>query len=278
MKPVYLFVLALFIATEVFGQYENSTSQVYYKTTPQVYYQKGYVYLKNGSVLKGKYIYSDSMEKLRLNSGRNTWIFDVSEIDKVSKNKPGQLNTADPEFSSATFTLPNWFNVTEIGVLAGNSDNSQSAPLVFCSSLDRKIYKNLSAGIGIGVEFLKETYLPVTANLLYRLRNNGFTPYAMLQAGYQIPVEDSRSLYYQVVPDYIYSSNYTWTGSQTEMKARGGFLINPSFGLMKQTSSGFGLCLSFGYRFHRLHYTSKDDYRLDIDFNRLSIKLGFIIN
>jgi hypothetical protein len=270
MKLIYLFAFALLIAIQAFGQYEVNSSPVEYK--------RGYVYLKNGSVLKGRYIYSDSMEKLRLNSGRNTWIFDVSEIDKVSKMRPGRFNEADPEFRSVTFAPPKWFNLTELGILAGNSDNSQSAPLVFCSSVNRKVYKNLSAGIGIGAEFLKETYLPVTANILYRLHDSRFTPYAMLQAGYQIPVEDSRTLYYQVVPDYIYSSTYIGPGSQSEMKARGGFMINPSFGLMKQTSSGFGMCLSFGYRFHRLHYTSKDDYRLDIDFNRLSIKLGFIIN
>ena len=45
-----------------------------------------------------------------------------------------------------------------------------------------------------------------------------------------------------------------------------------------QNHSGFGMSLAFGYRFHRLRYTAENDYRIDVDYNRLSLKLGFIFN
>lgn len=271
-----------------------------------VRYERGYVYLKNGSVLKGKYLFSSSLEKVRVISGKNSWIFDAGEVEKITMNRPPRIFEEDGEFDSSTRVnpvnpvataaaaaaviqdksmttqvQPKWFNLTELGVLAGNNDNSQPAPLVFGTSFNRRLTKNLSAGAGVGAEFLKETYMPVTANVIYKLRDSGFTPFAMLQAGYQVPIEDSRTAYYKVVPDYI-SSDIWWPGqwpnTQSDLKAKGGFLVNPSFGLMKQSRQGTGWSLSFGYRFHRLKYTASDDYRLDVDFNRLSVKLGIIIN
>lgn len=53
--------------------------------------------------------------------------------------------------------------------------------------MNRIIYKNLSAGAGLGAEFLGETYMPLTLNLMYRLRHSRYSPFAMVQGGYQVP-------------------------------------------------------------------------------------------
>lgn len=273
MRLLCIFILACTCSIHAWGQYEVNTYPIRYS--------KGYIYLKDGSVLKGKYLYSNTMEKIRVISGKNSWIFDNEEVDKISSVKPVRKSGEDT--AAERFPIPEtrWFNLTEIGVIAGNNDNSQPAPMVFGTSFNRMINRNLSAGMGIGAEFLKETYVPLTVNLLYRLRDNHITPFAMLQGGYQIPVEDSRTLYYKVVPDYLTSDRFwpgPWPTQNSAMKAKGGLLVNPSFGIMKQYSQGFGMSLAFGYRFHRLHYTAEDNYRLDIDYNRLSVKLGFIFN
>jgi hypothetical protein len=269
MNKIYLLLIVFLFALQASGQYVNA---------PTFYFEKGYVYLKNGSVLKGKYIYNNSMDKLRVISGKNAWVFNASEVDRVSKSRPFQAPIKDsiPRFD--ILPTSKWFNITEIGVLVGNGDNSQSAPLIFGTSFDRQVYRNLSAGAGVGVEFLKETYMPVTVNLIYKLRNIRFTPFGMIQAGFQVPVEDSRTLYYKVVPDIYYTSSYYYYNPQSELKAKGGFLINPTLGFMRQSVHGFGMSLAFGYRFHRLHYTGDNDYRLDIDYNRFSVKLGIILN
>jgi len=99
----------------------------------------------------------------------------------------------------------------------------------------------------------------------------------MVQGGYQIPAENSGIRYYQVVPYDVYSILPQPVTDQ-EMKAKGGFLFNPSFGIMRNFNQGFGMSLAFGYRFHRLRYSGDDNYRLDADFSRLSLKLGFIFN
>lgn len=271
-------VLALFLLPlpEASAQYEVSN-------TP-IRYQRGYIHLKDGSILKGKYAFSSSLEKVRVASDHQIQIFDAVEIEKITTRRPPQVFEDDPATrESLTAVVPPspWFNHTELGVLAGNNDNNQPAPLVFGTSLNRIIKGNLSAGAGFGVEFLNETYIPLTVNLMYRLRNTRLSPFAMVQGGYQVPVEDSRTLYQSVVPEYVYSSSI-WPGPRpsynSEMKAKGGFLFNPSFGIMNNISQGFGMSLAFGYRFHRLHYKGEDDYRIDVDYNRLSIKLGFIFN
>jgi len=279
MNKIILLAFMLLPSILAFGQNDMGMAPVRY--------ERGYIYLKDGSIIKGKYVFSSSLEKVRVISGKNTWIFDAGEVEKITMNRPPRTfedevtaESAAPRANVATVANPKWFNLTELGVLAGNRDNSQTAPMTFGTSFNRTIRKNLSAGAGFGTEFLKETYVPLTLNVMYRLRDARFTPFAMIQGGYQVPVEESRTLYNKVVPTDIYPAMY-WQGRpvyNTKMKARGGFLVNPSFGIMKQYGPGFGMSLAFGYRFHRLHYTAEDDYRLDIDYNRLTVKLGFIFN
>jgi hypothetical protein len=43
-------------------------------------------------------------------------------------------------------------------------------------------------------------------------------------------------------------------------------------------SSGFGMSFALGYQYHRLNYKTDEDNQLDIDYNRLTIKLGIIFN
>ena len=135
-----------------------------------------------------------------------------------------------------------------------------------------------SAGVGVGVHFFEETYLPVVADFRYFLRKHGPLPFVNLQTGYSIPLggEYSSQYYY-----YDSSSSYArpgiWPGptqTQQDASARGGFLINPSVGIYSQINENFALTLSVGYSYLRHSYGKDDTYKLDVDYNRLSIKLG----
>ncbi|MFZ5431120.1 MAG: hypothetical protein ACOZDD_12870 [Bacteroidota bacterium] len=269
MYKLLTFVFALLFAMVSHGQ------------APYGVYERGYIHLKDGVVIKGRYLYSNDLEKLRVVSGRNTWIFNTSEVELVTSQRPARQYAPDPEFNEGFIQPSRWFSLSEIGVLAGNPDNSQSAPLSVGTSLNYTFWNNLSAGAGVGVEFLKETYLPLSANLLYRLRDTRFSPYAVLQAGYQVPAENSRTLYYNIVPESVYSS-VIWPGpmpiNQSALKAKGGFLLNPAVGFISQSRTGYGFTFAVGYRFHRLRYSGDNEYNLDVDFNRLSVKFGLIIN
>jgi hypothetical protein len=62
------------------------------------------------------------------------------------------------------------------------------------------------------------------------------------------------------------------------MDAKGGILINPGAGYHRMFSDSFGMSFAFGYQFHRLGFAGENDYRLEIDYNRLTVKLGIIFN
>jgi hypothetical protein len=273
MNKIYLFLIALFLASGIPAQYAKGQEN---------YYKRGFIYMKNGSVLKGTYIYSPTLDKIRINSGSNSWVFNADEVDHITTARPRPERKPDTLLRYAPFIQPKWFNISEIGMLVGNPNDSQAAPAIFGSAVYRQAYKNLFAGAGLGVEFFKESYLPATLNLLYKFRNTGFTPVASVQAGYEVPVGKSRQLYYEVIPDYITSSSNfyrgPWPSSQSKLTARGGMLVNPSLGFIRQWNSGLGIIFSAGYRFHRLHYSGENDYHMFIDYSRLSVKLGFIIN
>ena len=83
-------------------------------------------------------------------------------------------------------------------------------------------------------------------------------------------------MYYDIMP---YS--YIWPGPNINtgpLDPRGGILVNPGVGYSHMFSPGFGMSLGFGYQYHRLNYKDEEDYGLDIDFNRLTIKIGIIFN
>jgi hypothetical protein len=237
--------------------------------------QKGYVYLKNGTILKGKYQYTEDLSKLKIESAGNIWIFRADEIEKVSTKKDQLTSTFDEENWNSPLSLR-----TEIGVLAGNSGNSQTAPFSFSTALNFTIFPKFSAGLGIGLEFLKETYLPVFVNVEYKLRNSYSTPYFFLKTGYEVPLEESNEVY-NIQPYYNYDMYWPqpWPQNNNEpLDTKGGFMINPGIGYQRMFSSGFGMSFAFGYQFHRLSYTGENDYQMDIDYNRLTIKLGVIFN
>lgn len=255
MKRLCLLFLAFLLVQSVFSQTE-----------------KGYVYLKNGTILKGRYQFDADSAKIQMYSAGNLWVFDANEVFKVT----GMRNQWPEKPAMANSDRKYYFR-TEVGVLAGSSDNSQSAPFSFTASLNYEVFSKFSAGAGVGLEFLKESYMPAFLALEYKFRDSWSSPYFFLKAGYQVPVEESRNLYtYDVQP----WRSSIWPGPVTNenLDNKGGILVNPGIGFQRMYSPTFGMSVAFGYQFHRLKYTGENDYRLDIDYNRLTIKLGIIFN
>ncbi|MBN1821664.1 MAG: hypothetical protein JXR31_00425 [Prolixibacteraceae bacterium] len=256
MKKICMLILALIITFSVSAQTK-----------------RGKIFLKNGSIIKGRITQSELPETIHLKSSGNIWVFNMDEIEKIdyTAEKPEPLKNSGSSFS----------NHTQIGVMIGNSENSQNAPFLLHSTLNYKVDNKTTVGIGTGVEFLKETHLPLYTNIEYRFRDTWFSPYVFLKAGYCFPMEDSRTVYYDVIPDYYYSMSSIWPGywyTNNELKAKGGVLLNPGFGIVNMFSYNFGMSFSLGYRFTRLHYKGENDYQLDVDFNRLSLTIGILFN
>jgi hypothetical protein len=238
--------------------------------------QKGKIFLKNGSVIKGKITEPGDLGDYKVTSAGNLWVFAHDQVEKVEYQYP----VREPVENERT---SRFINHTQIGVLAGNNENRKAAPFVLHSSLNYKLNDKILTGLGTGVEFLNETHMPVFANLEYRFNLYKFSPYLFLKAGYTFPLENTRMNYYDVVPYYYsYSSSYIWPGpwytGNEKLKNQGGILLNPGFGVSTMFSQNLGMTFSVGYRYSRLHYKGEHNYGIDVDFNRLSLSVGLFFN
>lgn len=266
MRNIGIMLLTLFLAFNGNGQTLQGKSG------------RGTVYLMDGTVLKGRFSYAPALDRLLVESNGVSRIFETDQVERVAQRGAVEKNRSEGKID--TRELGKFFSLTEAGILAGNPDNQRSAPFVAGSSLNYSLRNRLYIGAGTGVEFFSETYLPVTANLIYLLRNRLFTPFLMLQSGYQIPLEGARTHYYGVVP-YNVRSTSIWPGpmpiGESPLDAKGGLLINPTVGIMQFNPGGMGFSLAFGYRFHQLRYSGEDEYRLEVGSHRMSIKLGIVV-
>lgn len=228
--------------------------------------KKETIYLKNGSVLKGRLVQVDD-DKVVINSARNTWVFKTSEIDTTMRKSLATTMYQEEK---------PWFIKATAGILAGSSDNNKSAPFSLMTSFNYRMIDGLYAGLGLGIEFLEESYMPLFASLDYYLRDTNFTPFISFKGGYMLPLDDnSRAGVHYSYPDY---SSF-WPGPQYESyDLDGGIMLSPSFGFRGMIHQNLGWMFSLGYRYHQLNYSADKDQELERNYNRLTIRVGIIFN
>lgn len=242
--------------------------------TLPLFAQKGkqdVVYLKNGSIIRGTIVLQDPGKLIKLKTADNSlWVFTNEQIDSITR--PVKVKIVPPKTSG-------YYNLTETGFLAGEYSNATRA-IFSLININSWYFKNgISTGIGVGVELSKESYLPVVADFRYFFGQKRSVPFVALQSGYSIPlggsyeqiiyaIDDRRMspvIYPGPVPDY----------SNDPISATGGFLINPAIGIQTPLNENLAMTFSAGYRYMRYSYT-RTDYRIDIDYNRLSLKIGLL--
>ena len=224
--------------------------------------KKDIIYLKNGSVINGQIISSLPSGQVKIKTKDNSlWVFEAAQIDSISKS-----NSAFSQIRTG------YFNLTEAGILAGNSNNKYATPFSMMNISGWQFNNRFSVGAGAGVEFFSETYLPVVADIRYYLKRQGVNPFFGLQGGYSFALD---------TPDkqYVYQTSNIWQGSSAatlDIKAKGGFLVNPFVGFCTPLGENLALTFSAGYRIMRQRYSREDNYLIDIDYNRLSLKIGLM--
>jgi hypothetical protein len=252
MKKILILILAGLVLIPAFAQKSK----------------KDIVYLKSGGIIKGQLITND-LDIVKINSSGNQWVFKATEVDSVSRYSK-VIRISGPN--------QNYFFDTSMGVLVGNSVNEQKAPFSFMASYNHRVIDKLYLGAGLGAEFFDESYMPVFGQVQYKFRDTKFTPFFNLQVGYQVALDDGNRENYINYYSPSSSSYYSYPQTSGKLNAEGGFLINPSFGFQKLTYENFGWFFSFGYRYHQLNYSGDNSYKLETNFSRLSLKIGFIFN
>jgi hypothetical protein len=232
--------------------------------------KKDMVYLKSGSVIKGDLITYDA-ETVKIISAGNSWVFNVADVDSVKRHEK------KPKVKFESGKSMDYFFDTSLGVLIGNSANTHNAPFSFMATVNYRVIDRLYLGTGLGAEFLEESYMPAFGQIHYKFRESRFTPFANLQVGYMVPLEDGNHIPYNNYYPY-FSSYYPGPQSNQKLNADGGMFFNPSLGFQYFSSDNFGWFFSFGYRHHQLNFSGDNAYELESNYSRLTLKIGFIFN
>ncbi len=181
-------------------------------------------------------------------------------------------NVTVPSEENRQYTFKGYYNITEMGVLAGSNENEYNAPFSFLTVNGYHLTNKLALGVGVGVEFMAESYMPVMLDVRYYLRDKNFSPFVFVQGGYSFALDDDAEEKIR----YDFYDIWPYPTSEYPVKAKGGWVFNPGVGIRSMFSQNFGLLFSVGYRLQQFNYDSDENRELQVDYNRLSIKLGII--
>lgn len=222
-----------------------------------------HVYLKSGSVIRGKIIEIEPVDHVKIQDlCGNIWYYGIEDVEKITSEpfEAGILKERETFGFKAGFV-----NLTSIGFLVGSAHNSQVAPFSLLSVNGYRAPNGLFAGIGTGIEFFSNSYLPVFFDIRYDLFGKDVVPYALARAGYGFPLS----------ADYTeYDVSYTYSG---------GPLFGVGMGLKIRTRNHFAWDVELLYRHQETSYKevyewNNQEYEYTDLFNRIEIRLGFYID
>ncbi|MBI9037918.1 MAG: hypothetical protein JEY97_07285 [Bacteroidales bacterium] len=195
-------------------------------------------------------------------------------ISDTSPKNVNEMNkdVVQDEVKTSNYSFTGYYNVTDLGFLVGSTSNVNKAPFSFLTVNGYQFTEQLGAGIGVGVEFFSESYLPLVLDARYYFREANFSPFAFVRGGYLFALEESAN-------HYIYHDYPVWSSfipPTPECKPKGGWIINPGLGIRNMFNEHFGIVFSAAYRFQSLHYEYNDDSKLILESNRLDLKIGII--
>ena len=167
------------------------------------------------------------------------------------------------------------FNHTEVGKLAGPNTNQQTSPTIANTSFNYMVSQNLGVGVTSGVEFYHNAYVPLAANFIIPFNNNKTRPFLHIQGGTLLPVGKSEVTIYDL--QQYYKLSITQYPNNTKLESKSGFMLNPALGIITEVNNNLDVSFSLGYRYQKMNFAGTNDYKIETNMNRLSIKAGFIL-
>ena len=219
------------------------------------------LHLKNGSVIRGKLteVDPDGSVKIVDRSG-NLWVYSMQEVDRISTGKAEAGEHKDHAGFSAGY-----INMTYMGFLAGSAVNASPAPFSLLMVNGYRTAFGLFTGVGVGIEFLNVSYMPLFADVRMDLTGGDVVPYLVAKAGYSFPLASDYS---------EYDNSYSYSG---------GPLFAMGIGLKVRTREHFAWDVSLMYRYQSTSYSETygyngHDYDYTDNYNRIEIRLGFYLD
>ena len=218
------------------------------------------VYLSDGSVIRGIAQKDSAAGLIRIvNHAGDTWVFNLSEVDSLTREKPFEykallFNRNGFEFNiNAEFLIRSKNNAIGNAVIPG-------IDLVF----GYRINPYFSAGAGMGMQFYELMEIPFSVSVRARTSCRALSPLVLVKAGYTMPAEKRPS-------DW----NYDFT-------SYGGFNGTVGLGIERILSENASFLLTFSYHYQALNYQltplgtwAQERTRKEI-YSRFRFTLGYI--
>jgi hypothetical protein len=219
---------------------------------------KDVLYLKNGSTIYGNLIeVNDSLYKIKTPDG-SLFIYSFPEVEKFVNETPFYDGRKK---SGLGFVL-------EAGFLVGAQSSEYDAPFSFNLLGNVTINTKSILGLGSGVEYLGQSFMPLFLEYKYLFSNSKTTPFIFLRGGKVFHLNGDAQ-----------NSDYTYPqyGSQKSYKGGGSLTIGTGISWAKDYGETY---LSFAYRnvhtsYMENTYGSQLYTTYKSSYNRLEIKFGF---
>lgn len=220
------------------------------------------VYLNTGEIYRGRIQAHINPGLVQLETlCHDTRLFLKDEITRIEKEKVNFRDFSPYEEAS----VQGYFNHTDLGFLIGSGNNDRNVIFSIQMVNGYKFGRKYFPGIGAGIEFYDQAYVPVYGDFKYFLSRHRVSPFLKSSLGYSIPIEDP--------PEQ-------W-GSRTDN--RGGILYSAGFGTSIRTGGASALVISLDYRFQSLKSVYTEDWNdevlnLEKQLNRVSLRIGFMFD
>ena len=229
------------------------------------------VYLKNGSILHGEITRIEMNKSITLLSNcGDTWVINQDDIDRIEKQPAVRKSIVKKDTSAnIIYKRQGFYSNINVGFLFGGDMETPFPPLSLLFVSGYQFDWGLATGVGLGLDLLTESYMPVVADIRYNFRNSRVSHYVYVQGGYAIALESPDPY------DYNYNSYY---GS--DLKSKGGYLINPGIGFKLNFNDRNAFSFGIGYKYSEIYHTYKEEYNgqeIDrtIKYNRISLSFGY---
>lgn len=219
------------------------------------------VFLKDGSVVKGKISEPAGTQGLKIENECGVWLFRPGEFDSIGYQRFKKI--------SITHQIKNkgYYNLSYFGANFG----SEEPPIPVITTINGYHHNpKFFTGVGLGYEYYDFGVMPLFADIRYFVLDERVSPFMSFQTGYGFAVEN------------IKTNNWGWSSGYIN-ETFGGFLLGASAGINFRLTDHSAFNFSLGYRYQKLSYTeqnfdSTNPYhrRVYTIYNRISFTLGFL--
>jgi hypothetical protein len=223
------------------------------------------VYLKNGSVIRGK-ILINTLDSLKIETCcKNIFVFNPSEVQRIDVDKSNSFrygkNNYTPESHKGFY-----FNFN-MGLVSGNSDVMSDPGYTLEALVGYELSNYVGFGLGMGIEKFNIDMVPLIISFKSELLKRENSPVFNFNIGYSFPMNTKKTV------DYL---NYSYTG---------GICAGFDIGVCSYRTQKRTFMVSMGYQYQHMVEKSQTNYYYGYgstfetntyDFNKLIIKFGFL--